>query len=150
MKRWLFFDLDGTLANLYAVPGWLEMLRAYDATPYTKATVMHNMSLLARYLNKARGAGYGIGIISWLSKRPTPEYDEAVTTAKLEWLSVHLHSVSWDEIQIVSHGTPKQSFMKTEKDILFDDEEGNRETWTGDAYEPSQIFNVLKNLLAGE
>ena len=147
MKRWIFFDMDGTLASLYSVPGWLEMLRAYDPTPYAEAAVLHNMSILARYLNKVQAAGYGIGIISWLSKCPTPEYDEAVTTAKLEWLEVHLHSVSWDAINIVAHGTPKQSFMETADDILFDDEEGNREAWTGEAHDPSQILEVLKELL---
>lgn len=150
MKKMVWFDLDGTLASLYTVPGWLEMLRAYDPTPYAEAAVLHNMSLLARYLNKVQAAGYGIGIISWLSKCPTPEYDEAVTAAKLEWLEVHLHSVSWDAINIVAHGTPKQSFMETADDILFDDEEGNRTAWTGEAHEPSQILEVLKELLRDE
>lgn len=150
MKRWLFFDLDGTLADLYAVPGWLEMLRAYDPAPYAEAAVLHNMSILARYLNKVQAAGYGIGIISWLSKCPTPEYDEAVTAAKLAWLEVHLHSVSWDVINIVAHGTPKSSFMENDDDILFDDEAPNREEWKGEAYEPNQILEVLKGLLMGE
>ena len=146
----IWFDMDGTLGNLYAVEGWLSMLRAYDPTPYVEAGVMLNMSLLARYLNRLQEAGYQIGIISWLSKCPTPEYDEAVTAAKLVWLKKHLRSVSWDAIRIVAYGTPKSSFMENENDILFDDEAPNREAWKGEAYEPNQILEVLKGLLKGE
>ena len=150
MKKMVWFDMDGTIANLYAVEGWLSMLRASDATPYIEAEVMLNMSLLARYLNKLQKLGYGIGIISWLSKSPTPEYDELVTSAKLGWLSKHLASVTFDEIHIVSYGTPKQDFMETDDDILFDDEAPNRENWDGEAYEPDEIMEVLKELLKGE
>ena len=146
----IWFDMDGTLGNLYAVEGWLSMLRAYDPTPYIEAGVMLNMNLLARYLNRLQEAGYQIGIISWLSKCPTPEYDEAVTAAKLVWLKKHLRSVSWDAIRIVAYGTPKSSFMENENDILFDDEAPNREEWKGEAYEPNQILEVLKGLLKGE
>lgn len=146
----IWFDMDGTLGNLYAVEGWLSMLRAYDPTPYAEAGVMLNMSLLARYLNRLQEAGYQIGIISWLSKCPTPEYDEAVTAAKLVWLKKHLRSVSWDAIRIVAYGTPKSSFMENEDDILFDDEAPNREEWKGEAYEPNQILEILKGLLKGE
>lgn len=148
--KMIHFDLDGTLANLYAVEGWLSMLRAYDPTPYAEAEVMLNMSLLARYLNRLQEAGYQIGIISWLSKCPTPEYDEAVTEAKLEWLEIHLHSVSWDAINIVPYGTPKSSFKTSADDILFDDEENNRKEWDGEAYEPDQIMEILKEILRGE
>ncbi len=150
MMKTIWFDMDGTLGNLYAVEGWLSMLRAYDPAPYAEAGVMLNMSLLARYLNRLQEAGYQIGIISWLSKCPTPEYNEAVTAAKLVWLKKHLRSVSWDAIRIVAYGTPKSSFMESDDDILFDDEAPNREEWKGEAYEPDQILEVLKGLLKGE
>ena len=147
MKKTIWFDMDGTIANLYAVENWLSKLRDYDASPYADAEVMHNMSQLARLLNKVQAVGYGIGIISWLSKFPTPEYDEAVTQAKLGWLGQHLKSVHFDEIHIVSYGTPKSDFMYTDNDILFDDEEKNRTEWTGEAHEPNEIIKTLKELL---
>lgn len=150
MKKYVWFDMDGTISNLYGVNNWLEMLRSFDPTPYAEAEVMLNMSLLARLLNKVQSAGYGIGIISWLSKCPTPEYNEAVTAAKVEWLNKHLKSVQFDEIYIVDYGTPKSNFMETDDDILFDDEEQNRDNWEGEAYEPDDIIGVLKNLLNEE
>ena len=144
--RTIWFDMDGTIADLYGVDNWLEKLQAHDATPYAEAEVLMNMNQLARLLNKLKVMGYKLGIISWLSRNPTPEYDEAVTEAKKAWLGQHLASVSWDEIRIVKHGMPKEWFMNTDRDILFDDEEDNRENWKGDAYEPEMIVKVLKHL----
>lgn len=143
MKKKICFDLDGTIANLYAVENWLHMLRAYDATPYRKAEPMLNMSAFARLLHKAQKLGYEIVVISWLSKEPTQEYDNAVTEAKLEWLTNHLPSVEWNEIHIVAYGTPKHELCEG---ILFDDEEPNRNAWGEGAYEPSEIMSFLRSL----
>lgn len=79
MKRKICFDMDGTIANLYAVENWLNMLRAYDPTPYAQAEPMLNMSAFARLLHKAQRLGYEIVIISWLSKTSNMIYDMAVT-----------------------------------------------------------------------
>lgn len=146
----IFFDMDGTIADLYAVEGWLKLLRAADATPYKQAAVMLDMRKLAWQLNRLQAKGYKLGIISWLSKESTAAYDEAVTMAKLAWLHKHLHSVQWDVVHIVPYGTPKQQFMETYTDILFDDEEKNRVAWNGIPYTPSEITEVLNTLLHGE
>ena len=143
MTKKIWFDMDGTLANLYAVEGWLPMLRAYDPTPYAQAEPMVNMSALARLLHKAQRLGYEIGIISWLSKEPTAEYNVAVTQAKIEWLEMHLPSVEWNEIHIVAYGTPKHELCEG---ILFDDEEHNRTEWGEGAYEPCEIMEFLRGL----
>jgi len=147
MKIW--FDMDGTIANLYAVENWLPKLRASDASPYAEAEVMLNMSMLARYLNQLQKLGYEIGIISWTSKGGSAKYNRAVEIAKLNWLHDHLRSVSFDEIYIVEYGTPKQDFAE-EDDILFDDNEDIRNDWTGKAYEPSEILSTLSGLLHQE
>ena len=72
MEKAIYFDMDGTIANLYGVDGWLDMLRAYNPAPYERAKVMVNMSQLARVLNKLQKQGWHIGIVSWLSKCPPP------------------------------------------------------------------------------
>ena len=148
MKRenWVWFDMDGTIAGLYSVEGWLPMLIAGDPTPYAVAAPMLNMSLLARRLHQVQRAGCKIGVISWLSKSSTTEYDEAVTAAKLAWLAQHLPSVKWDAIHIVAYGTNKRKTCGG--GILFDDEDKNRNEWGKGAYEPSQILNILKGLVA--
>ena len=145
--RTIWFDMDGTIANLYGVDNWLDKLHASDASPYAEAEVMLNMSRLARLLNQVQQMGYKLGIISWLARGSSMEYDRLVGAAKVWWLEKHLASVSWDEIKIVPNGMPKEWFKQSEDDILFDDEEKNRENWGGDAYEPDMIITVLKHLL---
>ena len=49
----IWFDMDGTIADLYAVENWLPMLRAYDPAPYTLAKPLVHMATLARLLHKA-------------------------------------------------------------------------------------------------
>ena len=116
------FDMDGTIADLYANPNWLPMLRAFDPTPYETAKPLLRLNTLARKLNELQKAGYELAIISWLSKESNAEYDELVTATKMAWLAKHLPSVHWDRITIVPYGTPKQNFCNNPLDILFDDE----------------------------
>ena len=62
--RTIWFDMDGTIADLYGVENWLPKLRSSDPSPYAEAKPMLNFSLFARYLNKLQVKGYKIGIIS--------------------------------------------------------------------------------------
>ena len=146
MAQTIWFDMDGTIADLYGVEGWLEKLIASDATPYEIAKPLLRLSVLARVLNNLQRKGYKIGIISWLAKNSTAEYDKAVAEAKEKWLRNHLASVIFDEINIVAYGTPKSTFAKSDNDVLFDDEEHNRKEWTGKAFDVNDILGVLKGL----
>lgn len=143
MKIW--FDMDGTIADLYAVEGWLNMLRAFDPAPYEEAKPMLHMATFARMLNRAQAQGHEICIISWCSKESTVEYDEAVRAAKLAWLAKHLPSVQWNMIEIVPYGQNK--WETCGEGILFDDEARNREAWEAEnAFTPNEIFTILSML----
>jgi hypothetical protein len=149
MTKEIWFDMDGTIADLYSVENWLPKLRAYDESPYMNAAPLLRLCVLARILNRLQREGFTINIISWLSKDPNPIYGAKVTAAKYYWLKKHLPSVIFNEIRIVPYGTPK-SFVMSEKDaILFDDEEKNRVEWEnngGIAYNVNNILGVLKAL----
>lgn len=142
MKIW--FDMDGTIADLYGVRDWLPLLIARDTRPYEIARGIGNLALIARLLNKAQKNGHEIGVISWTAKNAPAEYNKRVETAKREWLGKHLASVKWNEIKVVEYGTNK--YMATGGGILFDDEEKNREIWGAGAYEPAEIVGVLRGL----
>ena len=134
------FDMDGTIANLYADPQWLEKLTNADPTPYINAKPMVNTEKLAKAIHKAQAHGYAVNILTWLAKNATAEYDKAVAAAKLEWLKRYFPTVEWNEIIIATYGTPKHELAKG---ILFDDEEHNREAWGKGAYTPAKIFKVM-------
>lgn len=147
MNTTIYFDMDGTIANLYGIKNWLNYLINEDITPYKDAKPLLNMNILARYLNRLRRAGYSIGIISWLSKNGSQEYNNAVTKIKEKWLKKHLKSVIFEEIHIVKYGIPKESVAVNPNGILFDDEERNRINWIGTAHDEKNILETLKKLL---
>lgn len=147
-KVTIWFDMDGTIADLYNVDNWLERLDSHDPSPYMEAVVMLKMATLARLLHKAQAQGYGIGIISWLAKNSNEGYDKAVEQAKRNWLKIHLPSVEWDAMHFVKYGTPKHEIGSG---LLFDDNKQIRLEWTrangyNFAVDPSQIIETLKAL----
>lgn len=141
--RNIYFDMDGTIADLYGVENWLEDLLHEDVRPYVEAAPLVNLRVLARLLNKLTKSGYTVNIISWTSRNGSAAYNEAVEKAKREWLARHLRSVRFTKIFILPYGTPKELYGEG---ILFDDEEHNREAWGAGAYTEKEIFQVLKNL----
>lgn len=146
MKRTIYFDMDGTIADLYGVTNWLNYLKEENTLPYEIAKPLLRLSALAKILNRLQREGFKIGIISWLSKNGTDEYNTAVTAAKENWLKKHLKSVQFDEIHICNYGTPKVKYCNSKFDILFDDEEQNRNNWGGKAYDVNNILEILKGI----
>ncbi len=145
--RKIWFDMDGTIADLYGVDNWLEMLINSDPTPYAIAKPLINLSLLARLMNKVQKSGFQICIVSALSKSGTPEYDNAVIEAKEKWLAKHLKSVHFDDVRFVPYTFVKND-VNSGNDILFDDEARHLNAWTGKAYHANTIIDTLKSLLA--
>ena len=144
MTKEIWFDMDGTIANLYGVEGWLDDIIAENIRPYAEAAPLVNFSLLARLLNQLSAQGWKIGIISWTAKNGSEMYNLAVEVAKRTWLARHLPSVEWDEIKVVRYGTNKWNTCGG--GILFDDEEPNRRGWEEKAYHPSEMIEILKGL----
>lgn len=147
----LYFDMDGTLTNLYGVNNWLEYLLKSDVTPYKCAKGL-NLRTISRYMNMAIRKGYEIGIITWLPKGANIDYCEEVACAKIEWVRKHLKSVNIkaENFHILRYGSPKE-LMAQKCDILFDDEITNRENWArahglDTSFEPCEIVSVLKSL----
>lgn len=146
MNKAIYFDMDGTIAGLYQVEGWLNNLINEQTRPYREAKSLVDMRKLGKVLNTLQAEGYHIGIISWLSKNGSEEYNERVTTTKINWLKTHLGAVEFDEIKIVKYGTPKQEVVNFPEGILFDDEEPNRNNWKGTAFDVDNILEILAKL----
>lgn len=139
----IYFDMDGTIVNLYGVENWLEDLLHEDVRPYKIARPLIKLQPLARCLNKLIAEGHTINIISWTSRGGSLEYETAIKEAKINWLKKHLASVRFEKIIILPYGTPKHYFGDG---ILFDDEEANREAWGENAFSEKEIFEILRGL----
>ena len=146
--RMIYFDMDGTIADLYAVKNWLPRLHNEDATPYLEARPMCNMIILSELLIEAKAQGYGIGIITWLSKGATKAYKKAIKQAKKQWLNNYL-GVELDEAHFVQYGTRKDYVAKDKKGMIFDDDKRVRMWWKGEAYNPTEqnIIEVLQGII---
>lgn len=144
----IYFDMDGTIANLYGVENWLSQLRAEDATPYAEAAPLVDMSELQLYLSILQNRGYKIGVISWLAKNSSKSYDKIVRKTKKEWLRATLPEIQFDEIHIVKYGTRKDYVAKDKFGIIFDDDERVREKWKGLPINPNteDIIEKLKEI----
>jgi len=143
MTKEINFDMDGTFVNLYGVDNWIEYLDNFDSTLYEIAKPLFNMSAFARAINRLQRNGWKINIISWSSKYSTADFDVEVKNAKMKWLAKHLPSVKWDAINVVAYGEEKYKYGSG---ILFDDEQHNREVWTGTAYDVNNILDILNSL----
>ena len=155
MIKELCFDMDNTICALYDVPCWLDMLRAYDTTPYEMAEPLVDMAELACILRSLQNCGIKVSVITWLSMDSPKEYSKATRKAKREWLK--RHNFPYDSFHGVAYGTPKQKIEEArladdEEAILFDDDARVRRDWNlGGAIDPTNtdILEVLKEILSG-
>lgn len=142
----LVFDMDGTIADLYGVDGWLQKLRAEDASPYKEAKPMYDMTLLTDLLWLLKNDGWRIVVTTWLSKKATHEYDNKVRLEKRAWLD--RYDFPYDELHMVKYGTTKANCTRHLGgfQILIDDNEKIRNGWTlGDTIDATNL-NVFKEL----
>ena len=152
MIKQICWDMDGTLADFYNVPNWLEKIRAFDPSPYAEAKPLWDMKALTGILHQLQENGIEIAIITWMSKESTPDFDKATRKAKLQWLAQY--DFPYDYFHCVRYGATKaDSVRKRLKDgeaILIDDNKKVRAGWSlGTTIDPTteNIIEVLKELI---
>lgn len=156
MEKILVWDMDGTIADLYNVPNWLNMLEAKNATPYTICNPLWDMEELAEILVLLQKEGWKIEIVTWHSRthNTDKQYQQDIRERKKDWLTKY--SFPYDNFHCVQYGTKKSSVIthkNAEIAILFDDNAEVRETWRiGETVDPEEIdvIEYLKNLLIGK
>lgn len=129
-NNWIWFDMDGTIADLYSVKNWLEDLENRNTRPYIMAKVLYDTTDLLTVLFMLKELGYNIGVISWCAKNSTKEYDRAVVEAKKNWLIKNNFDLLIDKILVTPYGVKKSDTCRVYgKGILVDDEKQNRDAW---------------------
>lgn len=142
----LVFDMDGTIADLYGVNGWLEDLRNENARPYLMAKPMYDTDILNIILGMLKAQGWKVVVTTWLAKDSTEYYKDLVRKAKLQWLAEN--NFPFDEIHLVQYGTTKANCTRKlgGYQILVDDNEQVRNGWhLGDTINANE--NILEKLV---
>ena len=146
MAKMICFDMDGTIADFYSVPNWLDKLRAEDPSPYSDAAPMWNMEELRKILLLLIGEGWEVRVISWLSKDSSESYKDRVRKAKLEWLAKY--DFPYRRCHLVAYGTTKADCVRrwASPAILVDDNEKVRNGWhLGETIDPTKV-NLIEEL----
>lgn len=151
--KYLCFDMDGTIADLYGVANWLPMLRAESPTPYEIAKPMWDMNRLATALQKAQVKGIEVCVITWLSKGSSKWYKKEVRKAKRKWLIEN--DFPYNRFSAVQYGATKANSIRkfigeNESAILFDDSEEVRRGWhLGETVDPTvtDIIEFVEGLV---
>lgn len=137
MNKYLWFDLDGTIYNLYAISDWEKRLRAEDETVYNEEGCKKgDWRRLQDAVTMARENGYKIGIITWLTMRPsrTYEFEMRSSIEKHKWIRKNYSDLLSDGLFIaVPYGMKKHLIAKAVDDegihILVDDNKAIRKEW---------------------
>lgn len=139
MVKAIYFDMDGTIADLYGVDGWLDALHNEDISPYAVAAPLVDMVALNTICETLQALGVVIGVISWTAKGGSKTYNAEVRKVKREWIKNNLPCVT--EFHVVKYGTPKHKVRKIDNSILVDDNAEVRAAWIG------ETIDATKNIL---
>lgn len=151
--RMIVWDMDGTVADLYGVEGWLEMLRAENPLPYEIAEPIWDMERLVNVIRALQDFGIEQRIVTWLSMDSSEEYKTETRRAKREWLEQF--DFPYDHFHGVQYGATKADSVRKfladdETAILIDDSAKVRKGWhLGKTVDPTEInvIDFLETLL---
>lgn len=118
----IYFDLDGTITDLYGFNDWLTCLQNEQTTPYTEAGLLVDGEQLRNFLAAGKAAGVLFGVISWGAKNASKDYQKAIRREKVAWLKKNGLLKYFDELHVVKYGTPKNRVAKNRTGVLIDDE----------------------------
>lgn len=118
-----YFDMDGTVADLYGTKDWLKKIRAYDTTPYSEAKPLVNMDELKKVCEILRANGHDLGVITWgAADEQNEDFNRRTEKAKREWLFQYMPYIDQKNFHFLPYGTPKQTVhSKNRKTVLIDD-----------------------------
>ena len=145
MDKMLVFDMDGTIADLYNVENWLDMLRANNPTPYIIAKPIYDTFSLNNLLDILKAQGWKIAVVSWVSKNCDDDFKKVIKTAKTDWLN--RYNFPYDELHFIKYGATKANCVRKfdGRKVLVDDNEKVLKGWKGETINANE--NILKQLV---
>lgn len=132
-KITIWFDMDGTIADLYNHPDWLKRLRDEDETVFGELKkILDIKDLLNGIVYDDDKIDLYCGIITWSSMESTYDFHLRTADEKYLWL-VREQGISLDNRHYfcIPYGTPKQMAIKSigGYHILVDDNPEVCKTW---------------------
>ena len=155
MSKKIYFDLDGTVYNLYGIENWLQYLEEENSNVFIMGDFMVDHKKFMDCITALTKRGYSFGVITWLPMRASVEFEEECRQQKVKWIKHFLPFVT--EINCQSYGIPKQNAIqkKSSKMFLIDDNKEVCNTWEQEKNcialnltKDFDVINALEKILA--
>lgn len=120
-----YFDMDGTVANLYGIENWLPRLRAYDPLVYKEAKPLVDMDELKKVCELLQNNGHELGVITWgAGGEQNADFNAKTEKIKREWIAKNMPYIPEKNFHFLPYGTPKQTaHARNRATVLIDDNE---------------------------
>ena len=116
MTKKIYFDLDGTVYNLYGQKDWLKRLDNEDETVFKTGDFIGDYDEFMTIIHKLFEKGVEFGVITWLPMYATPSFERKCAEVKKDWIYKYLPFVN--EIHIIPYGIPKQQAILKKTDLM--------------------------------
>ena len=136
----IWFDMDGTIADLYKVEGWLPKLRNNDWSVYSECAPRHNYQRINAAVEALIENGWQVGVITWASKGIGWGKDlDKITEVKFNWLCKFFPALADGKFACIPYGYSKADFLEEMGDAykvayLVDDNKEVRGDWRSHSY----------------
>lgn len=128
MKK-IYFDMDGTVADLYSEENWLDNLQNERKGSFINLQPLVDMIELSRVCYQLMEHGYRFGVITWLPMGASREFERVCEREKKHWVYTLMPWVT--EFYAQTYDEPKQNapIHKATQMILVDDSAEVRAKW---------------------
>lgn len=114
----IYFDMDGTVFDLYGKKNWLDLLENEKEGAFV-GNFLPEIDLVRFFSAIKELSAYGVqfGIITWLPMQASAEYEEVCRAEKMAWIRENMPFIS--EFNCVSYGTPKQKCIQKRAQTMY-------------------------------
>ena len=133
-KTTVYLDMDGTIADLYGIEGWLDRLHNEDKTIFLECAPLISEKEL---LNRFPAEQYEIKILFMTPLGATDEYCANVAEQKSAWLDRYFPTLTKRIYKKYGHN---KNLKGSASAILVDDSAPIRATFRGTAINPAEIW----------
>ena len=155
----IWFDMDGTIAELYKVDNWLMKLRTNEWSVYSECAPRAHANRI-RIRNAVRALvedGWQVGVITWASKGIDWGTDlDEIAEVKHEWLCQFFPEIADGKFACIPYGYSKAQFLEEMGDgyslaYLVDDNKEVRAEWRthGEGFKTIDASRAFARVLEG-
>lgn len=109
----IWFDMDGTIAELYKVEGWLPKLRNNEWSVYSECAPRAHANRIRNAVAALIEEGWQVGVITWASKGVDWGKDlDAIAEVKFNWLCQFFPEIADGKFACIPYGYSKAVFLE--------------------------------------